>query len=170
MSTAKAYRLPGGDWICELNALAVYKGSANKADDMAKKVNRAISAGTPFVAERFEAQNGKQAWSVWSPTESLPNGGKVGAIVKSFGNQANKAADFALELNAAVRRGLPQPLASMPAVPVPDMLLKPVRHGVSYGDTTVIGGTPAEREYHELTRKDRDNGNSVPPQFDEEQS
>ncbi len=165
MSTAKAYRLPDGDWVCELNAMAVYKGSANKADDMAKQLNGDLARGGEFAAERFALKAGdKKAWHVLCrPTYD----GQT--PIKSFGNSGNKADDFASELNAAVRRGQPLAQSEMPAVPVPDMLLKPVRHGVSYGDTTVIGGTPAEREYHELTRKDRDNGNSVPPQFDEEQ-
>ncbi len=116
--SARAYRLPGGEWICELNALAVYKGaSANKADDTAKAINNCLARGCEFVAERFSLKPGdKKAWHV------IPRSAEygIGDPIRSFGNSGNKADDFASELMEAVKRGLPRPV-EMPAVPVPDL-------------------------------------------------
>ncbi len=134
--SARAYRLPGGEWVCELNAMVIYKGSANKADDTAKAINNCLARGCEFVAERFSLKPGdKKAWHV------IPRSAEygIGDPIRSFGNSGNKADDFASELMEAVKRGLPQPsgyvqgkpntpvdeMAGMPAVPGPDSIPQP---------------------------------------------
>ncbi len=103
MVQAIAHRGKENKWVCGFGSMALYVGpSANKADDLAKDVNRGLAEFGQMRAERIE-HKGRLQWCA-----------RIGTyIIKGFGNSANKADDFANEFNAVVA-SVPQPLAMMP--------------------------------------------------------
>ncbi len=109
MIQAGAHRGKENKWVCGFGSMALYVGSANKADDLAKEVNKGLVEFGQMRAERIEYK-GRLQWCA-----------RIGTyIIKGFGNSANNADDFAKEFNAVVA-GAPQPLPTTPTVPVPEM-------------------------------------------------
>lgn len=102
---------PDKDWLCLLGNVELYRGhSANEAQDLANALAPEISAGTVAKYERRERPGKTPAWGVY-----------MGDVeVKSFGARANKAADLAAKINAALGyHG--HVMGSKPNTPVDDL-------------------------------------------------
>ncbi len=113
MIQATAHRGKENKWVCGFGSMALYVGSANKADDLAKDVKKGLAEFGQMRADRIEYK-GRLQWCARLGTY----------IIKAFGNSANNADDFAKEFNAVVASSkqifAAPPVSEMPAVPVPE--------------------------------------------------